>query len=277
MARKIDFEGVHLFMANLEGAFAPSRVATVNCVSVRPEVAKQLKAYHFDAVSLASNHSLDMGAANDFLRARFWTKSHRLLCGEYHEGAGSLVVGPAEGFAEKIVFVCFENVVHTVDRAAIVQAIETAKSEARYVIVQAHGGTEYRVTSTLKQQELYHWLIDQGVTAVIGHHPHVVEEVEIYQGRPIVYSLGNFIFDQYFSKETQEGLSVGVVLGEGRVRELHFFPFFGVKSQVELMTGSRRAAFLDGCGKIVISVTKNRGWCSNCSMSNRSYRISALT
>lgn len=243
------FEGVHLFMANLEGAFAPARVATSKSIAFRfePKWAKQLKAYHFDAVSLANNHSLDMGAANDTFTRQTLEKNRIGYCGkEYHEGAGlNLVVGPAEGFAEKIVFVCFENVVHTVDRAAIVQAIETAKSEARYVIVQVHSGTEYRVTSIPKQQELYHWLIDQGVTAVIGHHPHVVEEVEIYQGRPIVYSLGNFIFDQYFSKETQEGLSVGVVLGEGRVRELHFFPFFGVKSQVELMTGSRRAAFLE--------------------------------
>ena len=41
---------------------------------------------------------------------------------------------------------------------------------------------------------------------VIGHHPHVIEDIEIYKDKPIVYSLGNFIFDQYFSKDTMEGM-----------------------------------------------------------------------
>jgi poly-gamma-glutamate synthesis protein (capsule biosynthesis protein) len=92
---------------------------------------------------------------------------------------------------------------------------------------------------------MYRWLIDNGATIVVGHHPHVVQEIEIYKGKPIIYSLGNFVFDQYFSKDTQEGLSVGVVFKEGRVSALHLFPFFGVRSQVELMTGEKRKTFLD--------------------------------
>ncbi len=47
-----------------------------------------------------------------------------------------------------------------------------------------------------------------GAEAVIGHHPHVVQDIELYKGVPIFYSLGNFIFDQYYSTEVQEGLWV---------------------------------------------------------------------
>jgi poly-gamma-glutamate synthesis protein (capsule biosynthesis protein) len=41
---------------------------------------------------------------------------------------------------------------------------------------------------------------------VIGHHPHVVQDIGYYKDKPIVYSLGNFVFDQYFSKETMQGM-----------------------------------------------------------------------
>ena len=53
-----------------------------------------------------------------------------------------------------------------------------------------------------------HAAINAGADMIIGHHPHVVQSIERYRGRIIVYSLGNFIFDQYFSPDTQEGLAV---------------------------------------------------------------------
>jgi poly-gamma-glutamate synthesis protein (capsule biosynthesis protein) len=58
-------------------------------------------------------------------------------------------------------------------------------------------------------------MVDAGADIIVGHHPHVIQNYEVYKGKPIFYSLGNFIFDQYFSKETQEGLAVAVsVKGE---------------------------------------------------------------
>ncbi|MBI5729426.1 MAG: AmmeMemoRadiSam system protein B [Candidatus Magasanikbacteria bacterium] len=242
------FVGADLFMANLEGPFAPSRIQTSKTIAFRfdPKWAKQLKQYHFDAVTLANNHSLDMGRQNDAFTRITLEKNNIRYCGqEFSEGPElNMVLGEDVGLPEPVAFVCFETIDHEIDKEKVAAAILEGRQKARYVIVQVHGGTEYRRTSTEAQQELYHWLIDQGATAVIGHHPHVVEEIEIYKDKPIVYSLGNFIFDQYFSKETQEGLSVGVVLGEGKVKELRLFPMFGIKSQVELMTGERRADFM---------------------------------
>src|SRR5690606_37322647 len=60
-------------------------------------------------------------------------------------------------------------------------------------------------THTTVQESLAHILIERGIDAVVGHHPHVVQDIAIYKGAPIFYSLGNFIFDQYFSSEVQEG------------------------------------------------------------------------
>lgn len=239
------FAGTDLFMANLEGAFAEKRVKTSKSIAFRfdPALAAQLKRYNFGAFTLSNNHSLDMGKNNFDFTEKTLAENGIDYCGkQYDEGPGyNLVL--TDGLPESVAFVCFETL-HAYDKKEIKAAIDGAKAAARYVIVQVHGGVEYRRISTTAQRDLYRWLIDQGASAVIGHHPHVVEEIEIYKGAPIVYSLGNFIFDQYFSKETQEGLSVGLVLSGGNATQLHLFPFYGVKSQVQLMTSTRRDGFL---------------------------------
>jgi len=55
---------------------------------------------------------------------------------------------------------------------------------------------------------LAHQLIDEGADLVIGSHPHVVQGIENYQGKKIYYSLGNFVFDQYFEEAVKNGLLV---------------------------------------------------------------------
>lgn len=65
-----------------------------------------------------------------------------------------------------------------------------------YIITVLHWGIEYQQHPTPFQRREAYRLIDAGTDAVIGHHPHVIQEEEIYKGKPIIYSLGNFIFDQ---------------------------------------------------------------------------------
>jgi len=82
-----------------------------------------------------------------------------------------------------------------------------AKSQADIVIASFHWGNEYSHRS-LHQVELAHMAIDSGADAVIGHHPHWVQEIETYLGKPIYYSLGNLVFDQMWSEETRKGILV---------------------------------------------------------------------
>lgn len=83
---------------------------------------------------------------------------------------------------------------------------------------------------------------------IIGHHPHVVQEIEEYNGKYIFYSLGNFIFDQYFSKDTQEGLLVQVTLEDEKL-SYTLLPVKSVRSQPMLMEGEEKQAFLDALAK----------------------------
>ncbi len=81
------------------------------------------------------------------------------------------------------------------------------------VVVVLHWGVEYACRAMPEQFLKAHQLVDSGADAVIGHHPHVVQQHEIYKGRPVYYSLGNFIFDAR-RPEANEGLMIGLVFTE---------------------------------------------------------------
>ena len=107
-----------------------------------------------------------------------------------------------------------------------------------------HWGQEYKPKSLKEEQDLAHKMIDTGVDMVIGGHPHVTQEIEIYNDHLIFYSLGNFIFDQYFSKETQEGLAVGLEIYPGK-KIFNLYPTKNIGSQARLMEGDEKQVFLD--------------------------------
>jgi len=81
------------------------------------------------------------------------------------------------------------------------------KSENEYWIVTIHWGDEYITQPSLVQIDLAHKLIDSGIDLIVGHHPHVIQSIEVYKSKTVFYSFGNFIFDQNFSEETTTGLA----------------------------------------------------------------------
>lgn len=68
------------------------------------------------------------------------------------------------------------------------------KNNAEIIIVSFHWGTERKYYPNSKQKSLGHYAINCGASLVLGHHPHVLQGIEQYKGRYIVYSLGNFCF-----------------------------------------------------------------------------------
>jgi poly-gamma-glutamate synthesis protein (capsule biosynthesis protein) len=141
------------------------------------------------------------------------------------------------GFNETFPFSCSDQEI-----TATVKDIRNSNTGV-FIIVNIHWGDEYQKSSSSFQQNLAHKIIDAGADLIIGHHPHVVQDIGFYKGKLIFYSLGNFIFDQYFSKDTQQGLAV----------ELEFFsdkaiyrllPIQSHLSQPFLMEEEIKSAFL---------------------------------
>lgn len=104
------------------------------------------------------------------------------------------------------------------------QNIKEAKQKYEVVIVIMHAGNEYTHQPNHQQQEFARKAIEAGADLVIGHHPHWVQTTEIYQGKPIIYSLGNLIFDQMWSKETQQGVLAKVIFKNNEIISLELIP-----------------------------------------------------
>ncbi len=91
----------------------------------------------------------------------------------------------------------------------LIETVEKLSESGHHVVVYAHWGEEFNVLSNTVQQQMARDWIDAGADMIIGSHPHVVQDFEVYKGRPIAYSLGNFVFDQNFNDEVTVGAVVG--------------------------------------------------------------------
>ncbi|MCA9380704.1 CapA family protein [Candidatus Dojkabacteria bacterium] len=166
-----------------------------------------LKSAGVNAVSLANNHTMDYGESG-------MTDMLKLLDEKEinHFGAGNNLDEAFEPFIEdikgtKVAFIGINDIEGysqdaglnkpgsaPFDKERTAAAIEKAKSVADLVIVYAHWGFEHNTVQDPYQVEWAHFLIDSGADMVIGAHPHVRQEHELYKDKHIYYSLGNFIF-----------------------------------------------------------------------------------
>ena len=164
-----------------------------------------------DIVSLANNHVLDYG--QDVLSQTFDILDE---AGIVYAGAGETLERAMEWESfdldgTKVGILCASRVYpsadwdvrnsqpgvfSTYDETLLVEQIEAAKEENDLVIVYVHWGVEKEETPEDYQRELAQAYIDAGADLVIGCHPHVLQGIEYYEGVPIVYSLGNFLFNE---------------------------------------------------------------------------------
>lgn len=105
-------------------------------------------------------------------------------------------------------------------------AVRQANDDADIVVVSMHSGIEYAPTPNASQQRFAYAAIDAGADLVLGHHPHVVQPAELYKGKYIFYSLGNFIFDQPFSDDTKTGMTAVITVSKKGVDNITFQPVF---------------------------------------------------
>ncbi|MEI7578516.1 MAG: CapA family protein [bacterium] len=113
----------------------------------------------------------------------------------------------------------------SVDTARVAK-IATIKKDNNldYLIVYMSWGIEYTNNSTKHQQELAHKLIDNGADLIIASHPHWVQSIEEYNGKMILYSMGNFIFDQTHTTETRQGYVTNLDFWKNELKNIEIIP-----------------------------------------------------
>ncbi|MBT3704364.1 AmmeMemoRadiSam system protein B [Candidatus Peregrinibacteria bacterium] len=241
------FYGSDVFFANLEGPIEgdgyPSGTSVI--FGFNEDVAPLLGGFGFDVLSIANNHILNQGWDGYESTIPALHESGIGACGHPTFANPNAVV--YKKFGDKTVgFVCFDDVAHRLDRDDAAELIKLVDLKSDYAVVSIHWGYEYKHTpNEQKQRVLGQMFVDAGADAVIGHHPHVVQTFEIYNGAPIFYSLGNFIFDQYWSYDTEEQLGVGLVFEDDGVSRFYLFPMHSERSQPYLMDKDEKNRFYD--------------------------------
>ncbi len=203
------FDQVDAAIANLEGPVTDTRRPPEKTIDFQfnPAVIDVLKKQGIDAFSQANNHTLDQGRIGaDDSRARLKAADFLVFGDEVNDDDIALATTTIRG--QRFAFVGFNTTNNPLDEHDASSTLAKAHALADHVIVFMHWGLEYRDHAPQQVIDKAHWLIDHGADIVIGGHPHWVQGFDVYKGHPIVYSLGNFVFDQDFSKETREGLAL---------------------------------------------------------------------
>ena len=112
-----------------------------------------------------------------------------------------------------------------------IEALVGKEREAGYLsVVYTHWGEEY-VPASDRMRDIGHRLIEAGAEIVVGSHPHVVQEHELYRGKYIYYSLGNMIFDQYWDESVRRGLLLRVKFSPQGVSAVEEIPIENQKDR----------------------------------------------
>lgn len=212
-------------------------------LKAQPEAVYGLTFAGLNVVSLANNHIMDYykGGLSDTLKV---LKTNQIL----HAGAGENLQQAREpAILEKngvrvgmLAYTEMAEVVHPgnppikfaadAGRAGVAplrldwieEDIRTLREMVDILIISLHWGTEDSYEVTPKQVQMAHKICDLGADIILGHHPHRFQGIEIYNGKPIVYSLGNFIFDQV--PENQQSFLLHFIYEGSDLQELKAIP-----------------------------------------------------
>ncbi len=180
-----------LTIVNLEGTLTKQTARADKTFAFKgdPSYAKILVAGSVEAANLANNHSHDYG-----LQSYYDTIKNTEAVGIPTFGYERSAVLNVKGVRVGLVGI-YELSAHMGCKTQLLQQIKAVRNKgADVVIVSFHWGVERENYPTKTQKQLAHLAVDNGADLVLGHHPHVLQGIEVYKGKNIVYSLANFCF-----------------------------------------------------------------------------------
>jgi hypothetical protein len=185
----------------------------------------------FDVFTLANNHTDNMGFEGFASTRKALSENEIQYFGHYDNAVKSDICEVVSLKAQAkmsddskkevkipLAFCGYHNVfkLPTEDQIAVISAY----SKYLPTIVMPHQGAEYTTTSDAIKRDTYKRFVDAGADLVVGDHPHTTQETEVYKGKLIVYSLGNFIFDQQFNANVTQAIALDSKLTFGKQQGL---------------------------------------------------------
>lgn len=244
--KEVDFAVVNLETAITIGTEAYPKKYNFKS---EPETLNGLLNAGFDLVSLANNHTMDFGEKGLIDTMKNLEEYNLPYIGsglnkeEAYMGHEVVIQG------KKIKFLAFSRVLPTVEWYAtdnkpgiasgyqedyVTSVIEKEKQEegTDIVFVYIHWGVERNKYPEDYQRKYARKMIEAGADAVVGAHPHVLQGFEFYNGKPIAYSLGNFLFPNYVSGHSAETGLLSLIIEENNQIRMEFEPFYIHNDQI---------------------------------------------
>ncbi len=209
-------------IGNLENPITDHAVATPNkpfVFKAAPQSAEVL-AHHFDVLSLANNHMGDYGEQGVLDTLLHLNQQQikavgggKTLASAHHPGLFTVngislaILAYNDFFPRRFEAMEQRAGVAWCDEDEIIFDIQQIKQAdpTTHVILFMHWGEEHRSEANARQRKIAQRAIDHGASAVIGTHPHTIQNIEIYKNKPILYSLGNFVFDGFTDVDNNTG------------------------------------------------------------------------
>lgn len=240
------FAGSDLVIGNFEGTVREKRnieVTNQMVFDTTPDNLPMLASAGFTHLSLANNHADDYGQTITDSTRQAITDANITPFGDPFTGENFIARENINGVSLSIIgFHAFGEQAND-----ILKAIESEHAQGRFVIVYPHWGVEYATTAPGVEVDAAQIFINAGADLIIGAHPHVIQNIEIVDGVPVIYSLGNFLFDQDFSAETKRGLTLQVTITDTTV-DIALKPVIIEKRQTIPMDAQAAQAVFDDLG-----------------------------
>lgn len=256
---------VDLLLINFENAATNSEDAVKGDVPLKcdPSYVSLAKANENTIASLANNHACDygIGGMNDTLSYLKNAGITPIGAGENEDAAHKAVTQEINGrkitilnymdsnnFAEYsydvMPYANGSSPGYSAYNSADAQKQIAENNDSDLIVAYLHFGNEYSTSPNEDQVRIAHELIDYGADVVIGSHPHVTQGIEMYKGKPIFYSLGNFIFDQS-NEETHSAYFVKIDL-VGNTGQCTVYPVYISNYLPQFMDPSTGQSLLSG-------------------------------
>ncbi len=183
------------------------------------KVAPALKEAGIEMATLANNHIYNQGKSG-LQETKQWLQEAGILDVAEGEWREKNIRG------EKFGVLAFDDVSQSIDETNFSQIIKEKSQTVDHLLVALHFGREYNYQPTERQKKLAHLAIDNGAEIILGNHSHWLGPIEKYQNGVIVYSHGNFVFDQMWSDETRTGMAIAWNFTEGKLTALEITPIW---------------------------------------------------
>lgn len=274
------FKNEDILFGNLETVLSNDGVSAEKAVSfsTSPENIKWLLQAGFDVVSVANNHTFDMGTIGLLSTLKTLNNNNILSIGagtdEYSDSCiierNDIKIGGlayCNGGYQSLKHPIWVN---SLDYNKILHDVAAIKKQCDILVVSLHWGIEKVFYPSPDQIKLAHNLIDSGVNIILGHHPHVLQAFEEYHGGFIAYSLGNFQLEfnpnecQEPNKRTNQSVILELNINKDGYQSYNLIPVWLDKNFAPRPATEKQAqeilGFVENISRPVIKGSINRKW-----------------